>query len=156
MCKEELDLEGELKVWAELAKGKAGNFVKGKCCFCGKEFLGYGHDPRPIKVAGEENPRCCGECNARIVGATREAVWGAEAEKNREIKALKAEIEAECEEHQEAMRVADKTIKVLEKALTLACDELLSQIVFWGNYMETADDWCKYFKTTARKELENE
>lgn len=87
-----------------------------------------------------------------VLTQSEQKVWALMEENER----LKAEIEAECQEHQEAMRVADKTIKVLEKALTLACDELLSQIVFWGNYMETADDWCKYFKTTARKELENE
>lgn len=42
-------------------------------------------------------------------------------QKEQENDRLKAEIEAECEEHQKAMRVADNTIKVLEKALELAC-----------------------------------
>lgn len=42
-------------------------------------------------------------------------------QKEQENDCLKAEIEAEREEHQEAMRVADKTIKVLEKALKIAC-----------------------------------
>ena len=85
-----------------------------------------------------------------VLTQSEQKVWGLMEENER----LKAKVEAECQEHQEAMRVADKTIKVLEKALTLACDELPSPIVFWGNYMETTDDWCKYFKTTARKELE--
>lgn len=48
---------------------------KFKCCFCGKEFLGYGNDPRPIVIAGEELPRCCDECNAKIVIPTRQRVW---------------------------------------------------------------------------------
>lgn len=42
-------------------------------------------------------------------------------QKEQENDRLKAELEAECQEHQEAMRVADNTIKVLEKALELAC-----------------------------------
>lgn len=68
----------------------------------------------------------------------------------------KAQLEDEYKEHQEAMQEADNTIKVLNKALELACNELPSPIVFMGNYMQTVDDWCKYFKTTARKELKNE
>lgn len=158
MDKEELDLEA-LKVWADLCKGKAGSGIKGKCCFCGKEFLGYGHDPRPIKVAGEENPRCCGECNARIVGATREAVWGAEAEKDREIKALKAEIEAECQEHQKAMRVADNTIKVLEKALELACANhpaTCNDVANCNNEVDCVGCLVEHYKIQARKELQVE
>ena len=164
MDKEELDLEGELKVWADLCKGKGGSGIKGKCCFCGKEFLGYGHDPRPIKVEGEEMPRCCGECNSRIVAATREVVWGAEAEKDREIKALKAEIEAECQEHIEAMLVADKTIRMLAKALELACEKVgcagCPLTKKCGNCYGVAEccevELPKYFKEQARKELENE
>jgi hypothetical protein len=39
-----------------------------KCCTCGKEFEGYGHNPYPIgyDVYSVED-RCCDECNYGIV-----------------------------------------------------------------------------------------
>lgn len=30
-----------------------------RCCICGKEFIGYGNSPYPIKDTGE----CCEVCN---------------------------------------------------------------------------------------------
>lgn len=153
MDKEELDLEA-LKVWADLCKGKAGSGIKGKCCFCGKEFLGYGHDPRPIKVAGEENARCCAECNARIVGATREAVWGAEAEKDREIKALKAEMDGLRKEHTEAKRAAYKAIARRDRALELACLEFMGDLKFESEedkYYALCQN-MEYFRAMVREE----
>lgn len=40
-----------------------------KCCFCGKDYLGYGNDISPIM--GFDNPFCCDECNRKIVIPTR-------------------------------------------------------------------------------------
>lgn len=34
-----------------------------KCCVCGKEFVGYGNNPYPVKESGA----CCDECNYRVV-----------------------------------------------------------------------------------------
>lgn len=33
------------------------------CCICGKQFKGYGNDPRPVKDDGE----CCDKCNYEYV-----------------------------------------------------------------------------------------
>ena len=45
-----------------------GNDVVSKtCCICGKEFIGYGNNPSPVKEKG----KCCDECNATIVIAKR-------------------------------------------------------------------------------------
>lgn len=33
------------------------------CCICGKEFIGYGNNPSPVKEKG----KCCDECNATVV-----------------------------------------------------------------------------------------
>lgn len=33
-----------------------------KCCICGKEIVGYGNNPYPIKEG-----RCCDECNLIVV-----------------------------------------------------------------------------------------
>lgn len=41
------------------------------CCICGKEFIGYGNNPAPVKESG----RCCDECNATIVVPTRIEQW---------------------------------------------------------------------------------
>lgn len=81
-------------------------------------------------------------------------------QKEQENERLKAEIEAEREEHQEAMRVADKTIRVLNKALEFMADnywDTHSAIMFCdtGVQCNTREELLNYFKTTARKELEN-
>jgi len=34
-----------------------------KCCICGQEFPGHGHDPAPIPREG----RACDTCNAKYV-----------------------------------------------------------------------------------------
>ena len=42
---------------------------KSRCCLCGKEFDGFGNDPRPVMEAfgkGEWNV-CCDDCNMRRV-----------------------------------------------------------------------------------------
>ena len=41
--------------------------VNKTCCICGKEFIGYGNNPSPVKEEG----RCCDECNANVVIPTR-------------------------------------------------------------------------------------
>lgn len=38
---------------------------KGKCCFCGKNYFGFGNNPDP--VAKDINKRCCDSCNSKIV-----------------------------------------------------------------------------------------
>ena len=35
------------------------------CCICGKEFVGYGNNPEPVKP--HSSGRCCDECNATKV-----------------------------------------------------------------------------------------
>ena len=45
---------------------------KTKCCICGKEFKGYGHNPIPLKPTG----RCCDDCN-KIVILMRLSDYGA-------------------------------------------------------------------------------
>lgn len=32
-----------------------------KCCLCGKDFIGYGNNPWPLRE--NEDDRCCDECN---------------------------------------------------------------------------------------------
>lgn len=34
-----------------------------KCCICGKEIVGFGNNPWPVKDSG----CCCDECNSRVV-----------------------------------------------------------------------------------------
>ena len=33
-----------------------------KCCICGREFAGYGHNPIPIKPVG----KCCNACQPLV------------------------------------------------------------------------------------------
>lgn len=37
--------------------------TKHKCCFCGKEFEGWGNNPSPLKEKG----RCCDDCNGKVL-----------------------------------------------------------------------------------------
>lgn len=103
-----------------------------------------------------------------VLTQSEQKVWGLMEENDR----LKAAVEAECQEHQEAMRVADKTIRVLAKALELACKhiEAYSDSCYYCPKKQYCGEKCgldsgeneciywlmNYFKTTARKELENE
>lgn len=64
---------------------------------------------------------------------------------------LKKELIKECEEHQQAMLYAGKKIKVLEKALELACLEFV-EIYRWHTVEELKDELLEM----ARKELDNE
>lgn len=49
-----------------------GNDVVNKtCCICGKEFIGYGNNPSPVKEKG----KCCDECNSTVVVPTRLKEW---------------------------------------------------------------------------------
>ena len=41
------------------------------CCICGKEFIGYGNNPSPVKEQG----KCCNECNDKYVIPKRLEVW---------------------------------------------------------------------------------
>lgn len=34
-----------------------------KCCICGREFIGKGNNPRPLKNKGV----CCNNCNKKVV-----------------------------------------------------------------------------------------
>ena len=34
-----------------------------RCCLCGNEFSGYGHNPEPLTDEG----RCCNECNENVI-----------------------------------------------------------------------------------------
>ena len=36
-----------------------------KCCFCGKEFTGWGNNPWPANK--EYDATCCDECNITVV-----------------------------------------------------------------------------------------
>ena len=36
---------------------------KHTCCICGKEFIGYGNNPWPLKEEG----RCCNDCNQLVI-----------------------------------------------------------------------------------------
>ena len=38
-----------------------------KCCICGKEIIGFGNNPWPVKDSG----CCCDECNSTVVVQTR-------------------------------------------------------------------------------------
>ena len=40
------------------------------CCICKKSFVGYGHNPYPVKEKG----RCCSECNELVVQPRRRYV----------------------------------------------------------------------------------
>lgn len=37
--------------------------MRHKCCICGKRFVGYGNNPRPVKWSGV----CCDDCNRNVV-----------------------------------------------------------------------------------------
>lgn len=50
--------------------------VNKTCCICGKEFIGYGNNPAPVKEKG----RCCDECNATVVIPKRIEQWRYEKE----------------------------------------------------------------------------
>ena len=39
--------------------------LKYTCCICGKEFVGWGNNPDPIKKSG----RCCDACNNKVINA---------------------------------------------------------------------------------------
>lgn len=63
---------GNISEWAvPLKGGECVTFVSmslsqnKKCCFCGRNIIGYGHNPSP--VVEDINERCCGECNQNIV-----------------------------------------------------------------------------------------
>lgn len=80
-------------------------------------------------------------------------------QKEQENDRLKAEIVAECEEHQEAMRVADKTIRLLAKALELACANHPASCnvdAICNGEVDCVRCLVEYYKIQARKELENE
>ena len=47
-----------------------------KCCLCGCEIEGWGNNPYP--VIKEENARCCDDCNAILVIASRMISAGAD------------------------------------------------------------------------------
>lgn len=36
---------------------------KHTCCICGKEFIGWGNNPYPIKNEGV----CCDDCNSLVI-----------------------------------------------------------------------------------------
>ena len=48
--------------------------AKHKCCLCGKEFNGFGNDPRPVMEAfGKDGWNiCCDDCYNRRVLTARE------------------------------------------------------------------------------------
>lgn len=35
------------------------------CCICGKEFIGFGNNPYPLKEEG----LCCNKCNEKVIEA---------------------------------------------------------------------------------------
>ena len=37
--------------------------MKLNCCICGREIVGMGNNPSPVKDSG----RCCNECNQLVV-----------------------------------------------------------------------------------------
>ena len=67
----------------------------------------------------------------------------------KELQDLKAEIIKECKEHQEAMQVADKRIKELEKALELACEQIWLNTTCTPNVKTIIEN----FKHKAQDEL---
>ena len=38
-----------------------------KCCICGKNFVGYGNNPYPVKTTG----KCCNLCDNTVVLVAR-------------------------------------------------------------------------------------
>lgn len=51
---------------------------EGICCFCGKQFINYGNDIRPL-VTSRGN-RCCDDCNVNIVIPNKLKFWDAHYE----------------------------------------------------------------------------
>ena len=47
----------------EYIAGEGGRKMKTNCCICGKEIIGFGNNPWPIKDSGY----CCDECNSEFV-----------------------------------------------------------------------------------------
>lgn len=43
-----------------------------KCCFCGKEIVGYGNNPYPFPEG--KDARCCDACNMDVVVPARLAM----------------------------------------------------------------------------------
>lgn len=40
------------------------------CCICGKEIIGFGNNPYPLKKEG----RCCDDCNSLVIEARMNGV----------------------------------------------------------------------------------
>lgn len=74
------------------------------------------------------------------------------AQQKAEIDYLKSQIKAECKEHQETMRLADKTINKLEKALELACWYVECDF----NGYSGVGARIEYFKTKAEEMMKSE
>ena len=85
------------------------------------------------------------------------------AQQKAEIEYLKTKITAECKEHQETMKVTEKTIRLLEKALELCAKKLLSIYCceYCGDTANCGKTECEfeqkcsanYFKTKAEEML---
>ena len=52
--------------------------LKNKCCLCGKEIIGYGNNPAPLKSSVR---KCCDECNLKLVVPARMKMKGEYTEK---------------------------------------------------------------------------
>lgn len=80
-------------------------------------------------------------------------------QKEQENDFLKAELEAEYKEHQEAMNEADNTIKVLDKALQLACANhtaVCGESMDCSKGVDCVGCLVEHYKAQAREELGNE
>lgn len=76
-----------------------------------------------------------------------------------ELMQKNAQLEAEYKEHQELMHEADNTIKVLDKALELACANhpgVCDKSMDCSNGVDCVECLIEHYKTEARKELKNE
>lgn len=78
------------------------------------------------------------------------------AQQKAEIDYLKSQITAECKEHQETMRLADKTIKRLELALELACYKLTDFESSEKESVHSSQYWFDYLKQRAEEIMKSE
>ena len=56
--------------------------MKNNCCICGKEIIGFGNSPWPIKNSGY----CCDKCNSTIVIQARLKILAEGENKNEKRK----------------------------------------------------------------------
>jgi hypothetical protein len=112
--------------------------MKIQCNKCGKYF----------EVDGEWG--YCPFCeNDNVEVPKRFEQWGYESFKDNETGEIKSDYLGLLNEQND-------NIKVLEKALELACEDKPRPIKYYGNYMGSINDYIEFYKTKAKEMMKSE